>query len=276
MPVASLLDMFHIVGIPDEMESIFNVALYNTTRYTPHNLQECIHPWIQKYFIEWNEVLGVRKASTAKTAVMNRGSLTAVLDTDIVFGGDRNMALNHVFHTMLTWFRARYKIMRYEQQSSQNRDKTGGQTHAEDCPAPLPRMKFFIPVPEENPIEEPTKEDYGFASAIATHDTVKALFRYALSKLRWPESETWQDHLAVYPAPELAMPFASHLSPDVTTSCGFWHSPDATADVGTTGAGPAAKSAKLRLPPKSAAGGRRVKTAKNIQLAFIHDPIRVA
>ncbi|KAI0780150.1 hypothetical protein C8Q74DRAFT_1447525 [Fomes fomentarius] len=248
MPIASLLDMFHIVGIPDEMESIFNVALYNTIRYTPHNLQERIHTWIQKYFVEWEDIHGVRQA-------------------DIVFGGDEDMALNNVFHTMLTWFGARYKIMLYEQQSSKDRDKTPGQT--KDGHAPLQRKKFFIPRPKGNPVEKPTKEDYEFASSIATHDDVKALFRYALSKQRWPESEKWQDHLAIYPAPELAKPLASHLSLDVTTSGGFWHSPDTTADLGVTGtSGPAAKSAKLRLPPKSAADGRRVKTAKNIQLAF--------
>ncbi|KAI0808333.1 hypothetical protein C8Q74DRAFT_1187465, partial [Fomes fomentarius] len=50
MSYALLQDKYHIVGIPDEIESFFNVVFYNALHYLPHNQQSYVLIWIKSYF----------------------------------------------------------------------------------------------------------------------------------------------------------------------------------------------------------------------------------
>ena len=52
MSVASISDATHITTVADEIESFFNVILYNALRYLPHNIQDDTQTFIRRYFSE--------------------------------------------------------------------------------------------------------------------------------------------------------------------------------------------------------------------------------
>ncbi len=79
MPLALLRDPHHVVSIADEIESFFDVTLYNGLRYLPHNTDHELMTWIQHYFDDYVKDYGHTRIGGMGERVLLRLRLSRVL-----------------------------------------------------------------------------------------------------------------------------------------------------------------------------------------------------
>ncbi|KAI0808328.1 hypothetical protein C8Q74DRAFT_1232831 [Fomes fomentarius] len=231
MASALLKDKYHIVGIPDEIESFFLVLFYNALRYLPHNLHGSVSYLIAFYF----DVDMLRNGELV--GGMGRGTLCRHAqfgDSDrlLVFGGNSSMPLNIILQHIHLCLLSRYKIADYERNVTRSTDsdsapprqrqrtaegEDGGEEQREKKgiktmgkhdskgedddgdPGPNPSIsrhgkKIYRHLKRR--ISEPTDEDRELNDYLQTHAFVLELFWDQRSETTWPKDEKWEDHVA--------------------------------------------------------------------------------
>ncbi|KAI0808324.1 hypothetical protein C8Q74DRAFT_1232805 [Fomes fomentarius] len=218
MASALLEDKYHIVGIPDEIESFFLVLFYNALRYLPHNLHGSVSYLIAFYFdvdmLQNGELVGG----------MGRGTLCRHAqfgDSDrlLVFGGKSSMPLNIILQHMHLCLLSRHKIADYEHRMKLTDDdsapprqrlrieegKGGGDEQKEEKGTEVEREHDSKGDDDDNgntlvydkmTFPEPTERDLMRCEYLQTHEFVRRLFRDQRSKTTWPKDEKWEDHVA--------------------------------------------------------------------------------
>ena len=293
MSLASLRNLYHIVGIRDEVESHFNVLLYNAVRYLPHNLEHSTRTWVERYFLNYETTPEGGRIPTDRAWMFERGDLVITTEK-LRFGTSqqRNKALNKIILTLLQWLQARYKIMSYKSsiKGSRGAESTASDSNSDpsDDEAAPPRQRQRQEGEESEEMEEdssdsdedsyyssdeekeppPTKKDYARAAHLDTFDAVQKLFRDA-ADWQWLEGEEWRDHIATNP-PQAPSSFNYVEITRTPTSEANWVTPDVT---GTGG-----QSSILRLPVmdhhsfgrkrKQKARRTKTKTPADIQWAW--------
>ncbi len=292
MSYALLRDKYHIVRIPDEIESFFNVVFYNALHYLPHNQQREVLHWIKYYFDDHNDYNdGEHLGGWGRHAIIQSGQLEEN-DCLLVFG---SMPLNIILEQMLLWFHSRYKIAAYErnrnvtdndptpsrqrQRIEEGKDGGDEQTQGEKGKGMEGENDSMGEddddfIYRKKKLAGPTDEDRELNGFLQTHATVRKLFRAQRSKNTWPENEKWEDHVANCHS---AVPNCPTLVTVTSTDTGTTPSMriDAISEGTTTGsantgsvAGPAfTLNNDHALSPKI--GGRRYLTSDSkMQLSF--------
>ncbi|KAI0808321.1 hypothetical protein C8Q74DRAFT_1213976 [Fomes fomentarius] len=294
MSFALLRNKYHIVGIPDEIESFFNVVFYNALHYLPHNQQRQVLIWIKSYFDDHNDYNDGERAGGKGRYTMFRCGQLADCGWPLVFGGEPSMPLNFILGQMVLWFHSRYKIAEYEankeptdndsapsrqRRRMDGKDGSGGEQREEKGIAREHDSKgkghaghtAFDDL--RTTLLEPTERDLQRSGYLANHDLVQHLFRSQRSE-KWPQNEKWEDHVAnchsLVPKPPVLVTVTS-TDAGTTPSMRIDAVPEnMTADTASTesGAGPVfALNNDHALPPKI--GGRRNLTADSkIQLSY--------
>ena len=217
MSVASLRDVLHVVDIADEIESFFNVIIYNAVRYMPHTLKHFTTAFIDEYFHGYKRLPnGHLTVGTGKVlAITVLGCLPIGNDQDnlcLTFGesaDNQNIALNSLIRALLKRFKARYAVLNYENKVKTSR--IGGQSPSTDeaenpqllpRPTKRPRVEhtkldddYDVETPNIFDPVRPTDAKYKMAARLKHHDDVRALLRRALDQWTWPLSELKSDHL---------------------------------------------------------------------------------
>ncbi|KAI0689148.1 hypothetical protein C8T65DRAFT_817896 [Cerioporus squamosus] len=121
MSVASLRNMLHVVGIADEIESFFNVILYNAIRYLPHNAGPYTATMISSYFTRAEKQSnGILIVGDGKFMAITQHGYLPVGPTSsmrrLCFGSQshQNQGLNFLLGRLMQWFKARYEVLFYE------------------------------------------------------------------------------------------------------------------------------------------------------------------
>ncbi|KAI0740010.1 hypothetical protein C8Q76DRAFT_820744 [Earliella scabrosa] len=184
MSVAALLDLYHATTITDEIESFFNVVLYNAIRYLPHNVDSYVDDFIKSYFTDSRPLKGIRVCSSVKEGFV-RGGLLTHAGHNIVF---ESKPLTAILQQLLTYISARYAILAYEaeRQDSQTTELSNAAasppgeplTETPDLPEDLTLADFADALPvtyTTRTLQEPTEEIKQNAQRIATHKAVRLL-----------------------------------------------------------------------------------------------------
>ena len=213
MSVAALLDLYHATTIADEIESFFNVVLYNAIRYLPHNVEPYVDDFIKSYFTDSRPLKGIRVCSSVKEGFV-RGGLLTHAGHNIVF---ESKPLTAILQQLLTYISARYAVLAYEaeRQDSQTTELSNAAasppgeplTETPDLPEDLTLADFADALPVTYTtltLREPTEKIKQDAQRIATHKAVR-LVLWKVSSVQysglWPSDEVVQDHIVPVPIP---------------------------------------------------------------------------
>ena len=209
MSVASISDATHITTVADEIESFFNVILYNALRYLPHNIQDDTQTFIRRYF---SECVRVRNDTITcggtRSHLIQSGKLRHGM-TPIVF---QSKPLNEILRRLLEWFHAMWEVRKFEQAQKDEQATAAAMTDSESQPGAQPPSSSLTTILElvnsvhapanmfdfpSHPVEdagaEPSDEIKALAKTLNNHDAVRALFWSATMKKswldRWPPGE---------------------------------------------------------------------------------------
>ena len=106
MPVASLSNPYHEIVIADEIESFFNVLLYQAVRRINHNFDDQVSRIVANYFLAHEYVDGMHKCGIYKRVLMRNGRKLELeySRAALSFSGasnGHNTALDTLFKSML-------------------------------------------------------------------------------------------------------------------------------------------------------------------------------
>lgn len=234
MSVACITDPLHVVGIADELEAFWNVLMYNSIRYLPHNQEDHVAPFVFTYFsrpLQSNAVDLVRRKTQLKDT---QGEL--ILDGGAVqFGTPEapNEPLNSVIGYFLEWLQARYRIREYEA-SEKLKARTvrgpsrGDQADATEASSPRPTQKRRVQGGkkatyvgrESRVIKRPDDTVYADASKVETHDDPLEMLRWALEAYSWPKDDRDKDHMHNLAEPKVTVVFGDITYPKSDPSQG--------------------------------------------------------
>ncbi|TFK90439.1 hypothetical protein K466DRAFT_660832 [Polyporus arcularius HHB13444] len=215
MSVASSGDALHIIDIADELESFFNVILYNAVRYVPHTFEQFTTSFLKEYFDVYKILPnGEFTVGTMKVLAITIlgyipiGNLGA--NTMLTFGESplkQNKALNTLIFALLKRFKARYAVLDYEAKvepcTAGDESAVAAETSDRQL-SPRPTQRPRIEREECGDEEElivpfgparPSDATYNDAARLKDHDDVKRLLCRALDQWTWPEFELKSDHL---------------------------------------------------------------------------------
>ncbi|TBU58955.1 hypothetical protein BD310DRAFT_906267 [Dichomitus squalens] len=207
------------VETADEIESFFNVLLYNVIRYCPHNMELHVPDFINRYFVDFRRLpTGTFECPETKVYIITSDGALKFGNRIITFGrasDEPNEALNTLILELLDWFKARYEVKAYDR--SLRSGNSSAPSDPSDRPARCRRIKTeasstgpaksgkVFGKKTARRVSKPSAETYELASNLKDHTSVRDLFWQAKS-WDWLENEVLQDHLDVLgplpPVPE--------------------------------------------------------------------------
>ena len=199
MSAASLRDPLHLVRIADEIESFLSVLLQNAVRYLPHNIENDVKVFIQRYFLDCSWTNGVRSCGPKKSEVITQAKLTHG-DSEVIFDSE---PLNTIFEEMLPLIRSRYAVLDYEAKKKAANSSSDGTPMRYTGTAVIPRGVDFSgwknsKTKGQDVVKEPSEEVKAEAQKLDSHKYLRdLLWIQTLYGADWPShsNERKVDHL---------------------------------------------------------------------------------
>ncbi|OSD02228.1 hypothetical protein PYCCODRAFT_412716 [Trametes coccinea BRFM310] len=198
---------YHPVSVADELESFFHVLLFYAIRLLRHNIDNARF-FISEYFDSYTVgEQSRRRCSRAKRAAMRDGEIE-VDDKQLQFmceDGRVHEALNGLFATLLSYFKARYAVLKWQAIQAQEK---ASKSAAAPTPAPVNTgaTDFDEPPPLEDETDtllgkrqhEPSPTDIALAAQLDSHVRFLNIIGKAIhpqGKLYWPVKDAVADRL---------------------------------------------------------------------------------
>ncbi|KAL7277948.1 hypothetical protein ACG7TL_007896 [Trametes sanguinea] len=198
---------YHPVSVADELESFFHVLLFYSIRLLRHNIDNARF-FISEYFDSYTVGdQSRRRCSRVKRAAMRDGEIEAD-DKQLQFkceDGRVHEALNGLFATLLSYFKARYAVLKWQAIQAQQKTSTSA-----SAPIPAPvnagAADFDEPPPLEDETDtllgkrqhEPSPTDVALAAQLDSHARFLNIIGKAIhprGTLYWPAKDAVADRL---------------------------------------------------------------------------------
>lgn len=211
MSVASLLNREHVVVVPDEIESAWNVLLHNGIRWLPHNSEPFVDEFIRRYFSDWQECEHTRHCGDKKHTTITEGKLRLSPKAKLL--KFHSHLFDFIMQELLVRFKARYDVIEYEETRAAVADTTRSisastshaEAHSQDMEDPFSEPQFDAIAPA---LQAPSVLTREYAKNIEDHEWVLKLFTRARYWKSWPENEVKKDHTQPPTStPQAAEPF---------------------------------------------------------------------
>ncbi|RPD53576.1 hypothetical protein L226DRAFT_488350 [Lentinus tigrinus ALCF2SS1-7] len=207
------------VSVPDELESCFQVLLYNAVRFLLHNLPD-VHSFVTHYFDNAIVIANdVADASPVKHSAINTGRIVFSQDVlhfemPVNVRGDHPM--NELIRRLLKLFCARYRVLEWEETKAAHATQAAAlplipsaEEAVPDLDDQIEQTPFTARPSEESIASGPTAEDFEFAESLKTHHAVVDIFAEIVQTAQWPkqaEKDVVDDRLFGYRQPPRVNP----------------------------------------------------------------------